>query len=390
MRRLFRHPINEAIEWIEKRSVIRSRVDWMSIRNEALALAKAGQDPIATYQAIQFILEQLNDVHGRLLIPDEVRGFRQGVTKGRARGYGLLIVYPECVVVQVTPGSIAQSAGVQIGDVVQAVNSKAPVQARGPLLILDQRTDVQLTLLRPNQNQTIIVNLASTEYKGTMIPYGQRLDHGIGYIDLPSTIGSTGKSYATIAHRVIEKFDQDIAHGWVVDLRRNIGGDLYIMLAAIGPILGEARAGGLVDARAILHPWVYRDGGAFIKNKRKAQAQKAYTLKELMPPVALLTSRLTSSAGEAIVVAFRGRPKTRSFGEPTFGIPTGLEDKRLCNGALLRLSTSLFADRTGKKYFNSIAPDQFVAADWKLLGTERDPVLRLAANWLRSQAGYES
>jgi len=46
-------------------------------------------------------------------------------------------------------------------------------------------------------------------------------------------------------------------------------------------------------------------------------------------------------------MAFRGSFRTRSFGELTAGVPTGLENKKLSDGSLLRLSTTLFSDRTG-------------------------------------------
>jgi carboxyl-terminal processing protease len=100
-----------------------------------------------------------------------------------------------------------------------------------------------------------------------------------------------------------------------------------------------------------------------------------------VPAVGLLTSRLTASAGEAVVVAFRGRPLSRSFGEATAGVPTGLEDLWLEDGALLRLSTSCFCDRLGRAYSGPIEPDEPIDP-WEMFGSDEDLVLRAALRWL--------
>jgi len=104
-----------------------------------------------------------------------------------------------------------------------------------------------------------------------------------------------------------------------------------------------------------------------------------------MPPVAVLTSQFTASAGEAIVVAFRGRPHTSSFGAVTAGVPTGNAPKMLSDGALLVVTAAFDADRTGRTYDSPILPNQLVGADWTQLDTEKDPVLQAATAWLRSQ-----
>jgi len=97
--------------------------------------------------------------------------------------------------------------------------------------------------------------------------------------------------------------------------------------------------------------------------------------------VAVLTGRMTFSSGEAIAVAFRGRPDTRSFGLETGGLTTSNDEFLLSDGAWLLLTVSRFADRTGKVYSGPIVPDEVVNPP----ETWPDPVLEAATAWLLSQ-----
>jgi C-terminal processing protease CtpA/Prc len=155
--------------------------------------------------------------------------------------------------------------------------------------------------------------------------------------------------------------------GWVVDLRRNVGGNMWPMLHAVRPILGEG------------NPFTYRYG------KGPGSQEPVYLLKQPNPAIAVLTSRLTVSSGELLTVAFRGPSATRTFGEATSGLSTSNMNYPLVDGAMLVVTTSRAADRTGRVYDGPIQPDQPVDIDWARIGTDDDPVIRVASSWLREQ-----
>jgi carboxyl-terminal processing protease len=73
--------------------------------------------------------------------------------------------------------------------------------------------------------------------------------------------------------------------------------------------------------------------------------------------VAVLIDQRTASAAEAVLIAFRGRLHTRSFGRATAGVPTGNVCHRLADGSLLAVTESVAVDRTGNTYGSAIAPD---------------------------------
>ena len=105
----------------------------------------------------------------------------------------------------------------------------------------------------------------------------------------------------------------------------------------------------------------YRDGAALSLGEAFARVAVPYKVRQEFPRVAVLTDGGVASAGEAIVVFFKGRPNTRSFGTPTCGHHHLQESFRLSDGATLYLATSQHADRTKKRYGGPIAPDELVA-----------------------------
>ena len=159
------------------------------------------------------------------------------------------------------------------------------------------------------------------------------------------------------------------------------------MLAGVGPILGEGVAGSFVDPDGVQQAWGYYNGQAQLAGSTIIGAESPYHLKHPLPPVAVLTGPVTASSGEAITVAFRGRPHTRSFGEPSAGVPTDNDEFPLSDGALLVLTVAIDADRTGQTYDTAIAPDQPVPVDLSQIGTTADRGVQVASTWLHKQAG---
>jgi C-terminal processing protease CtpA/Prc len=225
---------------------------------------------------------------------------------------------------------------------------------------------------------------------GGQPPSGRRLEapagNPAGYLLVPafaSLARADGNKFADRVQGLMKEVDHSALAGWVVDLRGNSGGNMWPMVAGLGPLLGEGRVGAFVDPDGVTQPWFYRSGacgisGRFI-SRVAARATKPYRLLNADPKVAVLTGPVTASSGEAVAVAFRGRPKTMSFGAATAGVSTSNRMVRLSDGAGLFITDSVMADRTGHKYGARIDPDEAVAA-----GAGDDPVLAAALAWLRA------
>lgn len=151
--------------------------------------------------------------------------------------------------------------------------------------------------------------------------------------------------------------------GWIVDLRGNTGGNMWPMLLGVAPLLrmtaGDDETVGTfvtADGPSTWHstPSGLRLGAGAIVDLGKP----GYQLKHPGAPVAVLTGPHTASAGEATALAFRGRPQTRSFGEPTRGVSTANVVRPLVDGSSLVLTTSVMQDRHGRGDGRKIVPDE--------------------------------
>ncbi len=213
----------------------------------------------------------------------------------------------------------------------------------------------------------------------------RRIDGVVGYLAIPGYSGTTNPApFADSIQHLIALTDDSALCGWVVDLRGNPGGNMWPMLAGVGPILGEGDAGSVVDADGNRGTWYYQGGASGIRPTYvsvRVSPPWPYTLRRTSPRVAVLTGPKTASSGEAITVSFRGRPDTRSFGEPTYGLSSANSPYQLSDGAVLNLTVALDADRTGKLYGAEITPDSLV------IGTATvDAALNAGVAWVKTAA----
>lgn len=376
---------NEALDYIQGNSIKREQIDWQALRKEVFALVEKAQTPAETYPVIRMILERLGDNHSFFRDPEEERILKAGM----AHNFGLVVVYPEGIIVIIFPGSPAEKSGLRVGDRIVQING----QPIGILTPKDRRMAfradwLDLAVIPAGQEITRSVQLQSVLYSVAPLPQGQRITPSIGYLELPGIMNSpeNTQAYAQKAQQIIREMDQIALSGWIIDLRRNTGGNMYPMVAGVGPILGEGECISFVSSQGKKRVF-YQNGQALIEPAQViVKVDNPYQLKNPNPPVAVLTSSLTVSSGEFVALAFCGRPRTHSFGEPTFGLPTANE---LPDGAMVILTGALGADRMGCIYDSPLLPDHPVKTDWTQIGTIDDPVLQSAVQWLQEEEGCQ-
>jgi C-terminal processing protease CtpA/Prc/uncharacterized protein GlcG (DUF336 family) len=374
--------LSSALSILERNFVRREQVDWEAIRAAAFDLASNAVTAEDTYPAIELALEMMGERHSRFIPAEEA-------TTPPASYIGIGVSFsPSFTVLSVLPGGGAEAAGILPGDTILAVNGEPFVSTMQILGLPEDETAIEITFRRGDGGEPQTLTVERRRFSTNLPPTGQRLENRIGYVQLPAHSGSgtfdDGRDYATITQRLIEEIDGEETCGWVVDLRRNAGGNLWPMLAGIGPILGEGEVGGSVRSDSTT-PWRYERGRALASDSTRFRTSINYSLRQADPLVAVITSGSTASSGEAIVVAFKGRPDTRFFGEATNGIPTSNIGFPLSDGAVLNLTVGFMADRTGQTYDAPIEPDEAIEVDWERIGTDDDPVLEAALVWLNAQ-----
>jgi C-terminal processing protease CtpA/Prc len=235
--------------------------------------------------------------------------------------------------------------------------------------------------LGDNHSAFLVPSAAVAEPDPSPDPTARLIEAGVGYLEVPPFAGlDTGGDLASLYHSLIEGVDTLGACRWVVDLRGNTGGNQWPMLAGVGPILGEGTVGYFVDPDSLVNTWTYEDGVAALDGFPQAGATVPYDL-AVPPLVALLTDSLTASSGEAIAVAFRERAAVRSFGGATYGVSTANDGFWMEDGALLVVTVTALADRSGAVYGGALVPGSSVVGT-KTGDRATDAALDAALVWL--------
>ena len=211
------------------------------------------------------------------------------------------------------------------------------------------------------------------------------VDRRVGYVGVPAIsslpASPNSRRYVSTALSSISSLQaKDRPCGWIVDLRANTGGDMYPMLLSVGPILGEGRLIGFVARKGSTHYVSYRDS-TLSDDGEPARAPLKVGVFSPAPSVAVLIGPATVSSGEAVAIAFRGRPGTRSFGAPTGGATDSPQTYRLADGATVRVSVDWDVDRSGTVYKHPIKPDVAVSEH-----LPDKAVVQAAEKWLLSTA----
>lgn len=327
--------LDNALDTMRQHALHEQSVDWTAVRTEAFKRAGGAFNPIDTYPAIYWALVQLGDPGAHLRLPP-----------------GL---YPDQI-------ALLQQAERD------AVNN-APAAAR---------------------EQTSI----PTPFASRRLPEGHIVTvqgRNLGYVVLPrcSAKDNDGQLlYAADVRRILTDLTAQSPKGWIVDLRGNTGGNMWPMLAGIGPILGDGSVGSFVANDGNVS-WFYQDGKTGTRNPAGLETV-SLTLQEepvlqtpSVAPVAVLVDSSTASSAEAITIAFHGRPASRSFGSRTAGKSTAVQPFKLDDGAELYLTTAIDADRSGKAYPDGFTPDQVVSFNGGSMPQEsNDQALLAAQTWL--------
>ncbi len=388
--------VTVALDFIERYALRRTSVDFPALRARVLERAAGARTVADTYPLITAVLREIGDRHAVFTRPPEATN----LLAGRSTGFGFTATFPGRIVVALADGGPAAKAGLRLRDRIDKVNGATPVGTAGTLYVPRVNgkdvTRVVLQVTRPgtrralritiDQGQPTLVSAPKAAAADVVAP-GRALADRIGYLDLQGVVADQAglDAWAQSVHDAIRAIDTPARCGWVLDLRRNRGGYIYPMLAAVGPLLGEGTVAGKRDADGRVERWSYRDGRMSVDDRVQAAIATPYRLQVPDAPVAVLTSELTASAAEAVAIAFIGRPATRSFGRPTMGLTTFTVMRAMPDNALLSVTNAVDIDRAGTPYDGPVRPDQVVEWDWATVSTERDTALTAALTWLSTQ-----
>jgi hypothetical protein len=277
-----------------------------------------------------------------------------------------------------------------------AVRARALEHARGATTSAEAHSAVRFAVRELGDRHSYLQSAAATRALAAApvsnartgspptAPSGRQLGE-VGYVRVPGFAGGTPVQQVEFAEaltNIARTIERGGICGWVVDLRQNTGGNLWPMLAGLGPLVGEGELAASVypDGRRVA-VW-HRGGQAGFGEYVQLRVREPYRAAGL--PVGVLLGPATASSAEVLAVAFRDRPQTRSFGAPTRGLSAGNRTFALSDGASLVLTVAATSDMAGRIYLGPIAPDEIVAGvdGRRTAEALADATLEAAVGWL--------
>jgi C-terminal processing protease CtpA/Prc len=215
---------------------------------------------------------------------------------------------------------------------------------------------------------------------------GKLLNNDIGYLKIKEfniRDSISTQIYTDSLQQIIKSIDNKNLKGWILDLRENRGGNCWPMLAGLGPLLGNGICGYFIDNKNQKEAWFYRDGKSGKNNSTLVKtSNKPYVLLKDTNPIAVLTGSNTASSGEVVVTAFHNKNNTKSFGENTSGLSTSPSSFKLSDGAMIFITTAIYADRKGIAFGKKIKPDTVINFKYNMIDSVNDPVIDGAIDWI--------
>jgi carboxyl-terminal processing protease len=208
---------------------------------------------------------------------------------------------------------------------------------------------------------TAAAKSSSKREKRAPKPSAQYLGSGIALITVPLCFNnqkSQDIKYANTIREQIRKIDtRNNISAWIIDLRDNVGGNMWPMLAGLNALIEDGTVGYFINpASKSEQPWPSYNG--------KLMFPKAiindYKVRGREIKIALLIDSMTASSGEMTAVSFLGMSNVKVLGQPSAGYTTANTTYYLSDGTMFNLATSYIADRNRKPYMEKITPDIFL------------------------------
>lgn len=300
--------------------------------------------PAVTSGALHGLLESL-DANSSYLDPAEYKQYKAhksdakgsiGATVSKRLGYA--------AVVSVLPGSPADKAGLDDGDIIEAIEGRSTREMSlaeiSSLLGGQPGTSVNVSIVRARRAEPVKAAI-TREVVQFPSPTEKVVEDGIGYIQVFAL--TKGKSQE-IANR-IKTLQKQGAKKLILDLRDVSEGEQTEGVATANLFLNRGTI-------------TYLQGQKYPREDFNADPQKAITTL----PLVVLVNRGTGGPAEIVASAILENARGDVLGDKTFGIGSVQKVIELPDGAALILSTAKYYSPGGKAIQdNAVTPNIMVA-----------------------------
>lgn len=310
-------------------------------RIEASALVKP-DEKLLLQGAVRGMLQGLDDPHVGYMTREAYRAFGEELLTGQFSGVGVWLSMEGGVpkIVSVLQGSPASAAGVNVGDVISAVDFK-PVKG----LTLDEiaqkiqgkvGTRVHMEVSRGEQQ----LGFSLQREKLDVPSVTSSLKGEVGMIELVSFIGGAGQK----VREAVQSLQSRGAKGFILDMRGNPGGSLQ-----------EA-----VDVAS-----VFLDGGKVVSYRERGKPEFTYEARgpaATALPLVILVDEGSASASEIVAGAVQDRQRGLIVGTETYKKGSVQQIFGLSDGSAIKLTIASYFTPSGRAIGErGVVPDVSVA-----------------------------
>ena len=301
--------------------------------------------PQVTDGALHGLLEAL-DANSSYMTPEEYKQYKAHKTEGRGEigatiskrfGYG--------AVVSVIPGGPADKAGLETGDIIEAIEGKTTREMSLAEILEytagEPGSNVTFSVVRPRRAEPQKITITRNTF--TVPPVTDKtLDDGIGYIKVDAFPAGKSQEIAT-------KIKNMQLHGvkkLILDLRDCSAGD---------------EKEGIATANLFLNHGVitYLQGQRYPKEVFNADMQKTIT----GLPLVVLVNRGTAGPAEIVAGAVLENARGDVLGDKTFGIGSVQKVIDIPDGSALILSVAKYYTPGGKAIQDTAITPNILVAD---------------------------
>ena len=286
------------------------------------------------------------DSSSSYLSPAAYKTYKDRASRNQSAGTGMTLAkrYGFAAVVAVLPGSPADKAGIDSGDVIEAVEGKSTREVSlaeiRSLMTGERGSTVKFTVIHPRkaEPQEVVVTRDDLTWPAAT---ERLLESSIGYIK-PATFAK-GKAQEIAAK--IKQAQSAGAKKLVLDLRNNAEGDMTEAVAAANLFLDHGTIASL-------------KGQTVAKEDFAADPSKAVA----KLPMVVLVNRGTAGPAEVLAAALLENGRADLVGEKTFGMATVQKLIEVGDGSAIILSVAKYYTPTGKAIQDtSVTPNITVA-----------------------------
>ena len=250
---------------------------------------------------------------------------------------------------KVFKNSPGEKAGIKVGDVLYKVSDEEVTGVDLTTVVSkirgDENTKVHLSLVRPNVEDVVEVDVIRGKVEVTTVEY-EMLDNNIGYILLSDFEEVTANQFK----EALNDLNSQNMKGLIVDVRNNPGG----LLSSVNDVLRNLLPKGII---------VY----TVDKNGSKITYECDGT-HEFKLPMVVLTNKNSASAAEIFAGALKDYKKATLVGNTTFGKGIVQNIFGLNDGSAVKVTVSKYYTPNGVNIHKTgIEPDVTVDLDEELL-----------------------